>query len=426
MRNIGKITLSVVIPTFNAGKWLVDCLNSVVEQDTTPCEIICINDGSTDNSLEIMQRYAKEFKIIKVFSTPNQGVSAARNLGIQEANGEYVYFLDSDDCLYNKRCLTLITQALAENRVDLLCFDGKSFFEPSVSREIRDAWQNVYHRSKAYGHYQNGFELLHALQNMGEYYSSACLAIYRTEFLRGNRIFFPVGMRFEDNLFSFKSFLTAKRVKHINETILHRRVRDGSFMQSKHTWGKVVDLFNIYKLMLAYLHDVDIPKEPQKTALSIVDSIRKEAIRRFNLLDDWEKNQENTADELMRFEMRVAGIKEYRNDSVQYLFPYKMFKPKERIIIYGAGRIGRQIYKQAIDDQMVNLIGIVDIDYTRIRKVFSPVQSIDFIKNNHFDSILIAIADINIVKQVIAALLSMGIIENKIKEYNDNNTFGDY
>ena len=90
-------TISIIIPIFNAEPFLAKCLDSLINQPYSALQIILVNDGSTDNSLAIAQRYAQQDSRITVFSQTNQGQSAARNLGLQYATGEYISFIDADD-----------------------------------------------------------------------------------------------------------------------------------------------------------------------------------------------------------------------------------------------------------------------------------------------------------------------------------------
>ena len=92
-----KPKVSVIIPVYNVEKYLADCLDSVVNQTLEDVEIICVNDGSTDSSANILERYSCEYNNITVIKQENQGLSCARNAGVLHARGEYIYFLDSDD-----------------------------------------------------------------------------------------------------------------------------------------------------------------------------------------------------------------------------------------------------------------------------------------------------------------------------------------
>lgn len=106
---------SIIIPVFNCEKYLYDCLDSCVKQDlpNNEYEILCINDGSTDTSINILNDYAKKYRQIKVFSQENRGVSAARNIGLDNAKGEYIMFVDGDD-LIRANCLRNLKETLEE------------------------------------------------------------------------------------------------------------------------------------------------------------------------------------------------------------------------------------------------------------------------------------------------------------------------
>ena len=91
------VEISVIIPVYNTEKYLNECLDSIVNQTLSDIEIICVNDGSTDNSLAILESYAKKDNRITVISQENNGQGSARNLGLKNSSGNYICFIDSDD-----------------------------------------------------------------------------------------------------------------------------------------------------------------------------------------------------------------------------------------------------------------------------------------------------------------------------------------
>jgi glycosyltransferase involved in cell wall biosynthesis len=97
MRDNLKVAISIIIPVFNASKYLEDCLNSALNQTFVNFEVICVNDGSTDDSLEILEKYARKDHRIKIINQKNSGVISSRNNAIKLAQGKYIYPLDSDD-----------------------------------------------------------------------------------------------------------------------------------------------------------------------------------------------------------------------------------------------------------------------------------------------------------------------------------------
>lgn len=113
--------LSIIIPVYNVEKYVATCLDSVLEQDIghDEYEIICINDGSTDGSLQILQEYAEKYNNIVVIDKPNEGVSATRNLGIEKAQGEYIWFIDADDWIA-RNCLGYIFDIIKKHNVSVV------------------------------------------------------------------------------------------------------------------------------------------------------------------------------------------------------------------------------------------------------------------------------------------------------------------
>lgn len=129
--------ISVIIPVFNAQEFLSECLDSVLGQTHQNFEVICVNDGSTDDSLAILSTWANYDKRIKVYSQENQGQSAARNKGLDVAKGKYIFFLDSDDFIhpqtleaahyYAEKNKTTLTAFLYEKEENPGAFDGMNF-----------------------------------------------------------------------------------------------------------------------------------------------------------------------------------------------------------------------------------------------------------------------------------------------------------
>ena len=120
--------ISVIIPVYNTAKFLRQCLDSVVTQTLHDIEIICIDDGSTDASLDILNEYAENDSRITILTQQNKGAGAARNAGMRAAHGEYIHFLDSDDMISPGAYKVLYETASAE-KLDVLQFNCKAYFE---------------------------------------------------------------------------------------------------------------------------------------------------------------------------------------------------------------------------------------------------------------------------------------------------------
>ena len=138
-----KPLISVIIPVYNSELYLKECLDSVINQTYKKIEIICVDDGSTDHSLDILNFYQKKDSRIKVFTQENSGPSAARNKALDMAKGDYISFVDSDDFLKPDTYSTLIEYATQERSWDLIIFGGNivgernTYFEEKLSTEYR-------------------------------------------------------------------------------------------------------------------------------------------------------------------------------------------------------------------------------------------------------------------------------------------------
>ena len=126
-----EIKVSVVIPVYNTEKYVREAVESIMNQTLRELEIIIINDGSTDNSLQVVEELAAADSRIQVYSQSNQGLSMARNAGITHAHGRYIYFMDSDDLL-EKDAMELCYSKCEEKELDFVFFDAQSFFEEDI------------------------------------------------------------------------------------------------------------------------------------------------------------------------------------------------------------------------------------------------------------------------------------------------------
>lgn len=129
--------LSVIIPLYNAGDDFRTCMESLITQTWTALEIIIINDGSTDNSVEIAKHYAENYPHVRLLHQANAGASVARNRGIEVATGKYVAFVDADDEVYPTMYETLMTMAL-EDDLDVAQCNADWCF-----RETGETWQSI-------------------------------------------------------------------------------------------------------------------------------------------------------------------------------------------------------------------------------------------------------------------------------------------
>lgn len=231
---------SIIIPIYNVEHFLQKCLDGLHLQTFTDYEVICVNDGSTDGSRSIVEEWinvsGNDHKV-RLINQANAGLSAARNAGLKVAQGEYVLFLDSDDWLEPNAL-----QALADNLngEDMLCFNGRRYFEDKEQYEQAD---NLQPESNITGwEYYNR----HALEHRNFAFVCVVLRCYQRQFLMDNNLFFKQGIYHEDNLFTPYACYFAQKVKVIPDVLYDYRVRSSSIMTTrslKH-WQDIITTAN--------------------------------------------------------------------------------------------------------------------------------------------------------------------------------------
>lgn len=249
--------LSVIIPVYNTNKYLEKCLESIVNQTLKDIEIICIDDGSTDNSLEILNNFAKKDKRIKVLTQKNQGQSVARNAGIKAAKGEYIGFIDSDDWADETMFEKLYNNAKTYNSDIAMC-SITMFDEKTGDYNTKDPYMTLDLFDKSFEN--RAFNYKDTLKFLFRICVVPWNKIYKSEFLIGNNILFPEGLFFEDNVFCIEVLLNAENISIIKEPLIYYR----RFSQTSTTTGediKKLDFFKVFELEEKILRGKDIYEE---------------------------------------------------------------------------------------------------------------------------------------------------------------------
>ena len=229
-----SLKVSVLTPIYNVSQFLPECLDSLLNQTLDDIEFICINDGSTDNSLEILKEYAEKDSRIVVVDKPNGGYGQSMNIGLSKARGEYIGIVESDDFVEPEMFESLYRVASA-NGCDIV-------------------------RSNRFNHSEEGDEFdeilagleygvpFKPLDKQEIFFPAPCIwtAIYRKEFLDENSICFleTPGASFQDTGFVYKSLIAAERVILLEEAFLHYRVDNaGSSVKSSAKVLNILDEF---------------------------------------------------------------------------------------------------------------------------------------------------------------------------------------
>lgn len=233
IKNIKKflkiVDISVIIPIFNTEKYLSSCLKSVIEQSLPNIEIICVNDGSSDNSLKILKEYKNIDNRLIIINQKNKGPAFAKNYGIKISKGKYLAFMDSDDLYPNNFTLELMLNNTINNNV-LICGGGLVPFFNNNNNIIKLKKKSIlsfkkYGRTKYYD-YQYDY-----------YYQRF---IYNKNFIKKNKLYFPNYLRYEDPPFFIKTMAFAEYFYALNNITYYYRIKKNPLIITE---KKIIDIF---------------------------------------------------------------------------------------------------------------------------------------------------------------------------------------
>lgn len=223
------IELSIIIPIYNVEEYLDECLESVYKIKNIKKEVLLINDGSTDNSIEIIKKYKElYFEETIVINKKNEGLSATRNLGIENSKGKYITFLDSDDFI-NTRELESLYFFTKKNDLDVGI--GNGIYFPKIEKIFKGKYEEKLYK---------GLDFFCKMLEKNDYLEIVVAKIYKKEFLLKNKLKFIEKIYHEDTPFTFEVLLKAKKVMFYDLNIYVYRKREMS-ITSKKTKKHIID-----------------------------------------------------------------------------------------------------------------------------------------------------------------------------------------
>lgn len=252
MKNTIKI--SVIVPIYNMEKYLEKCLDSLVNQTLKNIEIIAINDGSKDNSINILKKYEKQYKNIKVYDNENQGISKTRNFGIEKATGKYISFIDSDDYV-DEKMFEIMYQKAEKDDLDIVVCDYYNYYENSGKLEkfkIADFQNTTINENK---------ELIFQIN------PSPWNKIYRRELFINNNYRFPINIKYEDLGYIPILLMEAKKIGKVNVPLNYYLIRGNS--ETTTMDKRVFDIFKILDILYEYFKNKGVENSKEVEFLFI-------------------------------------------------------------------------------------------------------------------------------------------------------------
>lgn len=368
--------ISVIVPIYNTEQYLPRCLNSIINQEYRNLEIICVDDGSTDKSAEICDEYASKDDRIKVIHKKNEGVVSAKKTGLNLAGGDYVAFVDSDDWIESNMYKDLVCEMVDSDIV--------------VSNVIRDYGNDSiveYHKC-AHGQYDKTRlkkEIYPFMIYSGQFFERGIEphiinCIFKKEIINKNYMQIDNNIRVgEDPACLYPALLDADKVCFSPRFFYHYQMRNNSIMGINDGTE-----LSRYKKLYSYLK------------------------RRFAQYNTQDLKLFRQLNYFMIFILLLKELKLFQNKTSDILFPFGNCKKTDRIVIYGAGRFGTELYRYMSKTCNYNIVFWTD------RSGKEYLDDINDIEKVEYDYILVAVLLRDVVIQIIDDLTMRGIPSEKI------------
>lgn len=387
MSNEMKSLVSIIVPIYNTQEFLPRCLDSILSQSYTNMEIILVNDGSTDNSLSICERYAAKDTRIQIISQRNQGIIAAKKSGIKLCRGVCVMFVDSDDWIEPELLETMV-EGMQRSGCKLVCSNVYMDLEDCTVEKRNMIPVGIYETdeiAKDIFYYKDEDYYGILPYSVAKLYSGDML----TEVL--DHISSEIRYA-EDKAIVFSFVYQNIKVCFMDAIYYHYCVRDGSACQSENQ-NYLVELTAFYKY---------------------AKKLFEEHEGREHLLGQLGKYLVQETRHAINNKLGLTTP-----DKPIYTVPYELdvsafFPQRKKIILYGAGRVGADYHKQIKDCMNMELCGWVDKNYSKYQNEQLNVQPIEYIYETEYDYILIAVRKEVIFQEIKKELTDRGISEDAI------------
>ena len=388
------IKLSIIIPVYNAEKYLAKCLDSVLAQTFKDLEIICVDDGSKDNSLNILNEYQRRDERIKVFHKENGGANSARKLGLEKAKGTYIGFVDSDDWIESNMFERLYTLA---NKYDLDLVTSGYYQEGNyISISYDNIPQGIYLKNDMED-FRN--QVIFNLKSKDMGVSGAFWnKLFKAKILKKVTPSIPDTIKFsEDKMTVILFALECKSAMVLKEAYYHYIMNQSSVTHSSDL-NYLININEIYKFLVSISKHENFTKEMQIQA------------------------------ELYIIQLLIKGINTRMGFSIRNLMwidPYWLHEIPEgkKIALYGAGDLGQKFYQQLIAYGKHSFSGCFDFAFRRMKDQPFTVNDPAELKEESYDLIVITIKNEIKANEIKKELIKLGIPNEKIKWFDEKEIF---
>lgn len=417
-----KVDVSVVMPVYNSEKYLEMAIESILKQTMKSFELICIDDGSQDSSLEILNEYANRDERIKVITQNNRYAGAARNCGIDHAIGEYIIFLDSDD-FFDCSMLEKNYRKIKEYNADIVVFGGKYFKEEPGNGKHHEALLRKWMLPE--GEVVNNTEKIKYLFNFTT--PAPWNKMFSMAFIQKNELRFQECKRYNDAFFVEMALFYADKIAYVDEDLVFYRTDNSNSLQGKNDETPFL-VYDVYRLIhkklkghqqyeevkisfqnLAlsnFIYNLDSLKEGKNFA-EVYDYLKDTVFEEFDITKSNEENYHykypyHQYQDMMKMDKIQFLLNRNRNNSItafrEYIFPFEDIVQNSKLLLYGAGNVGKQFYRQIKTTKYCKEVAWVDKNVREVEnvRVVQP-ESVDWKK---YDYVVIAVESCDLANKI--------------------------
>lgn len=375
--------LSIIVPVYNTEKYLKQCIDSIISQSYTDMEIILVDDGSTDGAGNICDEYQRIDNRIKVIHQENKGLISARYTGVQNAEGKYIGFVDSDDWIAADMYERLMTVAEAEQ-----CAIVSMGYTAVIGERLQEEDD-----ATLFGIYEKGKNLDTLLSNMmydvrkqkRGIHPSLCCKVIDKELLWESIVKVDKNISLgEDAAVFYPCCLNAERICILRQYKYYYRIHDSSMCRSFN-----LDMFGKIKRFDQYMKECF-----------------RETGNKYNLAEQLKMYVWSFINDALK---GIFGF--YAIIYLAAIFPRNVVEKGSNIILYGAGAVGQSYYRQILESNYCNIIAWADKDGKNgVEDIINPTQIID----KEFSKLVIAVKSKLVAEEIQGELIDLGIPKEKI------------
>lgn len=378
--------LSVIVPVYNCRKEIGRCLESIKKQTYSNLDIIVVDDGSNDGTLEICRQYACMDRRIRVFHQENEGVIAARRAGVEKAEGEYITFVDGDDWIEPEMYCYMMNPVKLQD-YDIIC-SGLTLEKDNYAADEFDGFrEGTYDRETIVAEIIPCMMYSSPMKKRAVT-SSVCNKVFKKNIVDKVLLHIKNEITYgEDAVITYPSIAISRKIYLYTKSWYHYMIHDGSMVQSYSldSFGKILNLENEFQRIFS----------------------------KFGIWEDMKYQVEQYIRPFLR--KAIKNIYHFDLELITFPFPSDKIKKDAKIVLYGGGEVGKSFYHYLKEIKHAELVLWVDKNYERLGKYDGfLIGSPEKMKTEEFDYVVIAIENGKIAESIKQGLLQCGIAEEKV------------